>query len=251
MEPTRVTSRPSNRVATRSKAHSLPPFLRRFAREEDGVIVAFSVYFMLIILFVGAVGVDVMRFESQRSKLQHTLDQAVLAAADLDQLSPPAQVVADYFEKAGLTNAELLTTVVDEGLNYREVTATAREVMPTQLSHMLGLAEMTAPAASAAEERVDSVEISMVLDVSGSMDGSRITRLRPAAISFVDTVLALSDAEDVSISIVPYATQVAAGQTLLNQFNRTASHNYSHSLNFNARASSPTTMTPHSITAPT
>ncbi len=71
MEPTRVTSRPSNRVATRSKAHSLPPFLRRFAREEDGVIVAFSVYFMLIILFVGAVGVDVMRFESQRSKLQH------------------------------------------------------------------------------------------------------------------------------------------------------------------------------------
>ena len=89
MEPTRVTSRPSNRVATRSKAHSLPPFLRRVAREKDGVIVAFSVYFMLIILFVGAVGVDVMRFESQRSKLQHTLDQAVLAAADLDQLSPP------------------------------------------------------------------------------------------------------------------------------------------------------------------
>ena len=92
--------------------------------------------------------------------------------------------------------------------------------MPTQLSHMLGLAEMTAPAASAAEERVDSVEISMVLDVSGSMDGSRINRLRPAAISFVDTVLALSDDEDVSISIVPYATQVAAGETLLNQFNR-------------------------------
>ena len=244
MEPTRVTSRPSNRVATRSKAHSLPPFLRRFAREEDGVIVAFSVYFMLIILFVGAVGVDVMRFESQRSKLQHTLDQAVLAAADLDQLSPPAQVVADYFEKAGLTNAELLTTVVDEGLNYREVTATAREVMPTQLSHMLGLAEMTAPAASAAEERVDSVEISMVLDVSGSMDGSRITRLRPAAISFVDTVLALSDAEDVSISIVPYATQVAAGETLLNQFNRTDSHNYSHCLNFNASDFSTTSMTP-------
>ena len=244
MEPTRVTSRPSNRVATRSKAHSLPPFLRRFAREEDGVIVAFSVYFMLIILFVGAVGVDVMRFESQRSKLQHTLDQAVLAAADLDQMSPPAQVVADYFEKAGLTNAELLTTVVDEGLNYREVTATAREVMPTQLSHMLGLAEMTAPAASAAEERVDSVEISMVLDVSGSMDGSRINRLRPAAISFVDTVLALSDDEDVSISIVPYATQVAAGETLLNQFNRSDSHDYSHCLNFNASDFSTTSMTP-------
>lgn len=249
MEPTRVTSRPSGRATTSAKPECLAPFLRRFAREEDGVIVAFSVYFMLIILFVGAVGVDVMRFESQRSKLQHTLDQAVLAAADLDQLSPPAEVVADYFAKAGLANAELLTTVVDEGLNYREVTATAREVMPTQLSHMLGIAEMTAPAASAAEERVDSVEISMVLDVSGSMGGSRIARLRPAAVSFVDTVLALSDAEDVSISIVPYATQVAAGEALLSQFKTHDDQDYSYCVNFDASDFNETSMEPNSSTS--
>lgn len=224
--------------------HQIAPFLRRFAKDEDGVIVAFSVYFMLMILFVGAVGVDVMRFESQRSRLQHVLDQAVLAAADLDQKTPAAQVVADYFAKSGLPNAELLSTVVDEGLNYREVYATARETVPTQLSHMLGIQQMSAPAASAAEERVDSVEISMVLDVSGSMGGSRIENLRPAAIDFVDTVLELSDAEDISISIVPYATQVSAGAALAQQFRRTDAHDYSYCFNFEANDFNNTAMAP-------
>ncbi|WP_438990918.1 pilus assembly protein TadG-related protein [Lentibacter sp.] len=245
MEPTRARSRPA-RAALRPNAPHLASVLRRFAREEDGVIVAFSVYFMLIILLVGAIGVDVMRYESQRSRLQHVLDQAVLAAADLDQLSPPAEVVADYFAKSGLPNAELLTTVVDDGINYREVRATAREVMPTQLSHMLGIAEMSAPAASAAREQVDSVEISLVLDISGSMRNRRIQYLRPAAVSFVDTVLALSDDNDVSISLVPYATQVSAGQPLLSQFNRADSHDYSHCINFEPADFTTTAMFPAS-----
>lgn len=241
MDLTPVTSRSADRFAMPPR---IAPFLKRFAQDEDGVIVAFSVYFMLMILFVGAVGVDVMRYESQRSRLQHVLDQAVLAAADLDQRSPPADVVADYFAKSGLGNAELLTTVVNEGLNFREVSATAREVVPTQISHMLGINQMVAPAASTAEERVDSVEISMVLDVSGSMGGSRMNNLRPAARDFVDTVLALSEAEDVSISIVPYATQVAAGQALLNQFRTHDSHGYSSCLNFDSNDFDSTTMQP-------
>jgi len=243
MEPTRARSRPA-RAALRPNAPRLASVLRRFAREEDGVIVAFSVYFMLIILFVGAVGVDVMRFESQRSRLQHVLDQAVLAAADLDQLSPPAEVVADYFAKSGLQTAELLTTVVDDGINYREVHATARDVMPTQLSHLLGIAEMSAPAASTAREQVDSVEISLVLDISGSMRNRRIQYLRPAAVSFVDTVLALSDDNDVSISLVPYATQVSAGQPLLSQFNVSGRHNYSHCIDFAPSDFTTSTMSP-------
>jgi Flp pilus assembly protein TadG len=244
MELTTVASRRRRTADRFMMPHKIAPFVRQFAKEEDGVLVAFSVYFMLMILFVGALGVDIMRFESQRSRLQHVLDQAVLAATDLDQKSPPAEVVADYFIKSGLANAELLSTVVDQGLNYREVTATARELVPTQLMHMLGVNEMMAPASSSAEERVDSVEISLVLDVSGSMDGSRIENLKPAAVDFVDTVLELSDADDISISIVPYATQVSAGPTLLSQFRTHDDHDYSHCVNFDSSDFYSTTMEP-------
>jgi len=62
--------------------------------------------------------------------MQHTLDRAVLAAADLDQEREAQQVVEDYFDKAGLTSA-LKNVDVDQGLNYKtiaveaEVTTTA------------------------------------------------------------------------------------------------------------------------------
>ncbi len=217
--------------------------MRTFYDDESGVIVAFSIWFMLMILFVGALGVDVMRFETQRTRLQSALDQAVLAAADLDQKGSPSAVVADYFDKFGV-NAELTSTIVDEGLNYRNVKATAQQVVPTQLLHMLNVSEMIAPAASEAEERVEGIEISMVLDVSGSMRGNRINRLRPAAVDFVDTVLALSDADDVSISIVPYATQVSAGKSLLEEFRTSESQEYSHCVNFNSSDFNTTSMEP-------
>ncbi|MBU2982905.1 hypothetical protein KO498_13890 [Lentibacter algarum] len=217
--------------------------IRAFYNEEDGVIVAFSVWFMLLILFVGALGVDVMRLETQRSRLQASLDQAVLAAADLDQTRPPADVVASYFERFDV-DAELVSTVVDEGLNYRNVKARAEQVVPTHIMHMLGVRELVAPAVSEAEERVEGVEISMILDVSGSMDGNRINRLKPAAIDFVDTVLALSDDDDVSISIVPYATQVGAGQTLMSQFRNHGDNEFSYCLNFESDDFDVTTMQP-------
>ena len=46
---------------------------------------------------------------------------------------------------------------------------------------------MKAPGASTAEQRVNNVEIVLVLDVSGSMSGTKITNLKSAAAEFVDT----------------------------------------------------------------
>ncbi len=206
--------------------------LRAFYNDESGVIVAFSVWFMLMILFVGALGVDVMRFETHRTRLQSALDQAVLAAADLDQTLPPTQVVASYLDKFDI-DADLTSTVVDEGLTHRKVTAIAKQDVPTQLVHMLGVDKFVAPALSAAEERVDNVEISLVLDVSGSMSGNKLSRLKVAAKEFVTSILPLNQANDITISIIPYATQVAAGEHLLDELRVSEGHDYSSCVNIN------------------
>ena len=66
--------------------------------------------------------VDLMRYEQTRTTLQHTLDRSTLAAASLSQDLNAIDVVNDYFEKAGLL--QYLTNVqVDEGINFKEVTA--------------------------------------------------------------------------------------------------------------------------------
>jgi len=45
----------------------------------------------------------------------------------------------------------------------------------------------------------------MVLDNSGSMQGTRLTALRPAAVEFVQTVMENTEERDAVISIVPYS----------------------------------------------
>ena len=61
----------------------------------------------------------------ERTKIQNTIDRAVLAAADLDQTLDPSAVVTDYMDKAGV-GQHLSEVNVNEGLNFRTVTATAQ-----------------------------------------------------------------------------------------------------------------------------
>jgi Flp pilus assembly protein TadG len=198
--------------------------LRRFRRDEDGGLVIFSVFMFLIILFLGALGVDMMRFEMERAKLQSTLDRAVLAAADIDQNLDPTMVVNDYFTKAGLGGSVTGVTVT-EGLGFRGVSATARKTIKTQMIHMLGVDTMTAPASGAAEERVDNVEISLVLDISGSMaNNNRMTNLRAAGLDFINAIFENASQDKVSMSIVPYNGQVNIGPDLITKYNITHRH---------------------------
>jgi len=207
-------------------------FLTRFARDEDGVLLVFGVYVFLLILMIGGIGIDLMRVERDRAELQYTLDRAVLAAADLDQTWTAQRVVNNYFDKAGLS--EFLTTVtVDQGLSYKVVTGEATANVKTQFMHMTGVDSLNAPASSTAEERIDGVEISLVLDVSGSMNSnSRLTNLKTAARDFVDDMVDGTEDGKLSISIIPYATQVSTPAAFLNEFNVTNEHAYSNCVNF-------------------
>lgn len=207
--------------------------LQSFGRDEAGSMSMFSIFLFICMLMVAGVGVDLMRYERNRANLQNTLDRAVLAAADLDQTRDANAVVADYFAKAGI--ADYLTSVtVDQGLGYKTVNASAESTLNTYFLPLVGIDTLTAPAGGTAEERVGSVEISLVLDVSGSMaSNSRLARLKPAAIEFVDAILTASHSGTASISVIPYAMQVNAGKPILEEYTTTAEHDYSYCINFN------------------
>jgi Flp pilus assembly protein TadG len=218
--------------------------LHQFGRDESGAMLLFSVFMLTCMLLVGGVGIDLMRYERDRMALQNTLDGAVLAAADLDQTLPPRQVVEDYFAKAGV-GAHLTSVTVDEGIGYRSVSATASTTLNTHFLKLVDINTLTAPASGQAEERIDGIEISLVLDVSGSMNSnSRLRRLRPAAKSFIDTVLEAAQENNVYVSVIPYATQVAAGSKLLNHYTVTDEHSYSHCVNFTSSDFNTTSISP-------
>lgn len=224
--------------------------LVRFHRDERGSMVIFGLFLFLLMLAVGGFGVDLMRYEAQRTRLQNTLDRAVLAAASKTQTADPVSVVEDYFDKADLGEYLLSVTVNDDGA-LRRVSATAEMTVDTLLMNLSGVPELVAGASGAAEESASVTEISLVLDVSGSMarasasGNSKNWELRHAARQFVNILQCDPERPDatgnctveegkVSISLIPYSEQVLAGETLLAQLPVTDEHSYSSCITFDA-----------------
>lgn len=218
--------------AERHLMQALRRIPRRFVREEDGMVTIFACFIILMMLMMGGLGVDLMRHEMERTRIQSLADRAVLAAADLDQTLDPEAIVRDYFEKSGM-GSFVSDVDVDEGLNYRTVSVTAETSFPTTYIDILGVETLTVPAFSTAEEKVSKVEISMVLDISGSMGrNSKMDNLHDAAGVFIDTVLNPANADLISISVIPYTAQVNAGEDIFDELNVPQQHSYSYCVDF-------------------
>ncbi len=198
--------------------------IRTFHKAEDGTLVIFALVLFVLMAMMGGIAVDVMKYEATRTQLSQTLDRCTLMAASLDQRLAPQEVVEDCVAKAGL-GEQLQSVVVLEGVNSRDVQAVAKADTKPFFMHMLGIDRFDAAAGSRAEQKITDVEIALVLDVSGSMGGTKISNLRTAASKFVATMLDNDPNRRISIAIVPYNAQVNLGPTLLSKFNVTAPHN--------------------------
>lgn len=211
-------------VASGDKRASMRASLQRYRAAEDGSLTILALCLFMLMIMIGGITVDLMRYETTRTSLQNTLDRATLAAASLSQQLNAEDVVTDYFAKANLSQY-LRSVSVNEGLNYREVIADAKASTNPFFMHLIGITELDAPGHSMAEQRMTNVEIMLVLDVSGSMNSnSRLSNLKTAAKEFVDTVLS-SDGEDrISIGIVPFNGQVDVGADLGGRYALTKKH---------------------------
>jgi Flp pilus assembly protein TadG len=225
----------------RSKLRGL---MRQFGRDEDGSMIIFSLFMFMIMLILGGMAVDFMRFESRRAQLQGVADRAALAGANLNHDDDPKEVVIDYITKAGMAEFLNVDPIIQNDTNYRSVEVTTNMELSTFFLKLVGIDEMEASSTSTAVEGVGEVEISLVVDISGSMrnptydeDGNstgftKIEKLREAASAFVDSVLDPLYEDKISISLVPYSQQVNAGPTLFGRLNTIHQHDFSHCIEF-------------------
>lgn len=184
-------------------------FFTRWSSDRRGnVAIIMALCAGVLVTAVGG-ALDYSRSATVSSELQSALDSGTLAAASLTQDRSPESVVRAYVEAALDDHPQLLASLqldvqADISLNSRVVNATASVSMPTTMLGLVGINSLTLEHASEAIEQVRDVEISLVLDVSGSMGGSKINALQDAAIEFVEIVLAADAAERTSISVIPY-----------------------------------------------
>ena len=194
------------------------PF-RRFLRSEDGSLLVFGLFLFATFFLMSGMAVDLMRTENRRTALSQSLDRCALNAAALRQTLDPATVVRDCVDRDGML--PYLTEVkVTSVAGQRSVEVKGKIAVETMFMGASGVDVIDVGGRSVAEQRATNIEIVLVLDVSGSMQGSKLTSLKSSAKNFVTTVLG-NNTDKISIAVVPYNGQVNLGASLRTKFNVT------------------------------
>lgn len=185
--------------------------MRKFLKNQRGnVALIFALSLLPITLLVGG-SVDLSRMRVERTRLQSATDAAALAASLMPVNSSDAAVRAaiDSFMAANYDGV-ITSTIMD-----RDGTAVGIDVVasvPMTFAALLGASHRPVSASARAERGGVNVEVALVLDVTGSMAGSRIVDLKDAANDLIDIVV--QDVQQpyyTKMAIVPYSNAVNLG----------------------------------------
>jgi Flp pilus assembly protein TadG len=194
-----------------------------FASQSGAVAPLFGLL-MLVMVFLVGISVDSARGTRIATLAGNALDAAALAAAQTLRLENPSDseltaLVKQYFAN-NLSDADAkaaldsITVVADRTINSVKLVADLK--VPATISAVLGKEFLNVKVQSTAVFDVKDIEVSMMLDVSGSMEGTKIADLKAAAIDLVNIIMPQDKPHANKVGIAPFSTAVNAG-TLANQ----------------------------------
>lgn len=166
---------------------------------------------------VGGVGIaiDSSVAYNVRAQLAAAVDAAALAGARAFASPNRDADIQNFFDanfQAGYMGSELQPLEIASDPEARTVTVTARANIPTFFMRVLGRDSTDIAATAEATLSSRDVEVSLVLDVTGSMAGQRIKDLRDAANELVDIVVQdLQEPFYSKVALVPYSMAVNVG----------------------------------------
>ncbi|MEL6977131.1 MAG: TadE/TadG family type IV pilus assembly protein [Pseudomonadota bacterium] len=191
--------------------------MSRFAKDKSGAI---SLNFVIMLpLFIIALGgaIDFTRAYSVREQTQNMVDAATLAATRMLALTPSStdadirEIVEAHIDSADITAQPRLACsdpLIDADRVEVAVSVTIDCSMQTIFPISVSAFDFTNTATSDFE--FDELDVAFMLDVSGSMGGSKIVALRNAVDTALDIFLNQSQS-DVRIAFAPYSTALNAG----------------------------------------
>lgn len=187
--------------------------LNKFWRSKSGNFALLMGLGLPAILSAVAFAVDVSTVMRAKSNLQNALDAANLASSHLGDLDISRTDAFDRYFQANiaghgeLANAQA-TLTVDRGVNFIKTKAVASADVNLNFGFLFGHNRHIAVDASAVESN-NQLEVVLVLDNTGSMAGARMTALRTATKSLLDTLEATkSPTRQIRASLVPFVTAV-------------------------------------------
>ncbi len=208
---------------TRARALASSSLRRLIADREGSIGIIFAAMIIPVTAAIG-MAVDLGQAVMVKTELQTTLDAAALAAGREYQTTSDAGAAEakarEYFAAAlpAAVTAEVTRAFVDEENASVAIAATA--TVDTSFLAMIGFDELSISLNSSAGTgqggSAKDLEVSMMLDITGSMGGQKIADLKIAAKDLVQSLLPNEQAaEHARIAIVPFSETVRPGNDVL------------------------------------
>ncbi len=164
----------------------------------------------LPVVIAGAgLAVDAGQLYVAHTALQNAVDSAALAGSmelpydpDMDKGLVEA-AVADMLTR---NYADAVLDEVKAGSEVRSVCVTAQTTVDMALMSVVGITDETVEASACAG--FNNLEIALVLDTTGSMDGAPLNNTKAAAENLVDLVLPESGTASTKVGLVPFRGKV-------------------------------------------
>ncbi len=192
--------------------------LRKFARDRRGnVAVTFALAALPLTMMV-AMGVDVANATRVRLAMQDATDEAAIALARQAPTIADNQISATAKSYINSSFNKATVTITNATIDRNNIIATvdAQAGVPTYFSQLVGVS--TIPVTTHAVARGMLLEISLVVDTSGSMTqsagsgGSKIVALRNASTALLNAMFgSQTTSTRVAMGIIPFAASVNVG----------------------------------------
>jgi Flp pilus assembly protein TadG len=187
-----------------------------FADSQGSVGIIFGLSFLPMLAMVGA-SLDYSRAVQTRTRLQTSIDSAVLAAARDGATLSNAQLSAraNAFVAANMASHSAPFTLDELVLTRvgKIIYLNGKATITTTLLPVVGIDKITVTGAAQSTWGTTNIELALVLDNTGSMASSgKMPALKTAAKNLIDILngAATSDS-NVKIGIVPFDTHVRLG----------------------------------------
>ncbi len=197
-------------------------FARRFARDERGTFATVLGVSAMAVCLTAGIAVDYTRIVHTKSAIEDALDAAILAAGnDLSKGSISDAALRQSFDDfffANLENRQLQAEGVEivrfeADQDTGKISADVKADLKMAFMGLAGIPSVDVGAKSEVTFSATSVELAMMLDVTGSMnERNKIGSLKVAAADAINILLPQQSQDNkMRISIVPYSASVNAG----------------------------------------
>lgn len=198
---------------------------RLFVDRAGATAVTFAMLLVPMLMAAGG-GADFYAMWRRKADLQQVADGAVMSGAiNADAGDNDAKVksaVKDFITKnfdTPFKATSTVTTTLDSNLG--QVATEVTSAMSTTFLKVFGLSNLTFKVKSAATYGGGLMEVALAIDVTGSMDGAKLTAAKAAAKDLVQTLWTVPGTsktnDKVKISLVPFARYVNIGTSYRGQ----------------------------------